>query len=253
MSTFGFLLAKEMREQLRTMRLLVVLAVFGAFGILSPTLAKAMPDIIKAAGGNIQFTVSTPTVRDAVEQFTKNVGQIGALVAILISMGAVAVEKERGTAGFMLTKPIGRQEFLLGKIASIAILLGLGLTLAGVLAAVYTSVLFEQALSVPGTAAAIALLWLSLAVYAAMTVLASVVTRSALIAGGVGFGAFIVVGLFSSFPSLGTYMPGGLSGPAVSLALGLPGGDLAGTVLVNVALVILALGGAGIAFRSQEL
>jgi ABC-2 type transport system permease protein len=252
MSSFGFLLANEMREQLRTMRLIVVLAVFGAFGILSPVLAKALPDIIKAAGGDIQITVPTPTVRDAMDQFTKNVGQIGALIAILVSMGAVATEKERGTAGFLLTKPIGREEFLLGKIAAIAILLALGLALAGLLAAAYTSFLFEP-LSMPGMVASIALLWLSLAVYAAITFLASVVTRSALVAGGVGFAAFVGAGIISAFPSIGPYTPGGLSTPAVALALGLPGGDLVGPILVNVVLVGLALGAAGIAFRGQEL
>ncbi len=252
MSSFGFLLAKEMREQLRTMRLLVVLAVFGALGIFSPVLAKEMPEIIKSAGGNLQITVPTPTVRDAMVQFTKYVGQMGALIAILISMGAVTTEKERGTAGFMLTKPIGREEFLLGKIASIAILLGLGLALAGLLTAAYTAVLFEP-LSMAGTVASIALLWLSLAVYAAITFLASVVTRSALVAGGVGFGAFIGVGIVSALPAIGPYMPGSLSAPAVSLALGLPGGDLAGPILINLVLVVLALGAAGIAFRGQEL
>lgn len=252
MSSFGFLLAKEMREQLRTMRLIVVLAVFGAFGILSPVLAKALPDIIKAAGGDIQITVPTPTVRDAMDQFAKNMGQMGALIAILISMGAVATEKERGTAGFLLTKPVGREEFLLGKIASIAILLGLGLALAGLLAAAYTAFLFEP-LSVPGTVASIALLWLSLAVYAAVTFLASVVTRSALVAGGVGFAVFIVAGIVSAVPTIGQYMPNSLSTPAVSLALGLPGVDVAGPILVNLVLVVLALGAAGIAFRGQEL
>ena len=252
MSSFGFLLAKEMREQLRTMRLIVVLAVFGAFGILSPVLAKALPDIIKAAGGDIQITLPTPTVRDAMDQFAKNVGQMGALIAILISMGAVATEKERGTAGFLLTKPVGREEFLLGKIAAIAILLGLGLALAGLLAAAYTAVLFEP-LSVAGTVASIALLWLSLAVYAAITFLASVITRSALVAGGVGFGAFIGAGIISALPTIGPYMPSSLSTSAVALALGRPGGDLAGPILVNLALVGLALVTAGIAFRREEL
>jgi hypothetical protein len=39
----------------------------------------------------------------------------------------------------------------------------------------------------------------------------------------------------------------------VALALGLPGGDLAGPIVVNLALVGLALVAAGIAFRREEL
>jgi ABC-2 type transport system permease protein len=252
MNRYGFLLVKEMREQLRTMRLLVVLAVFGAFGILSPVLAKMMPDLIKAFGGHIQITVPTPTTRDAMEQLVKNVGQMGALIAIMVSMGAVANEKERGTAGFLLTKPVGREAFLLGKIASIAILLGVGAMLAGLLAAVYTAVLFEP-LPVAGTIASIALLWLSLAVYAAATFLASVVARSAMVAGAIGFAVYFGAGLVSALPSVGSFTPSGLSTPAVTLALGMPSGDLAGPILVNLLLIVLAIGGAGVAFRRQEL
>jgi ABC-2 type transport system permease protein len=252
MNGFGVLLAKELREQLRTMRLVVVLAVFGAFGILSPVIAKFLPDIIAAAGGGIQVTIPTPTTRDAIAQFTKNVGQMGALIAILVTMGAVATEKERGTAGFLLTKPIARAAFLLAKIASIAILLGIGLALAGLLAAAYTAILFEP-LPVVGTVASVVLLWLSLAVYAAVTFLASVISRSALVAGGIGFGVLIGAGIVSAIPAIGPYMPSGLSTPAVALALGLPGGDLGGPILVDLALVCLALGAAGIAFRRQEL
>jgi hypothetical protein len=39
----------------------------------------------------------------------------------------------------------------------------------------------------------------------------------------------------------------------VTLALGLPGGDLAGPIFANVGLVVLACVAAGIAFRKQEL
>jgi hypothetical protein len=73
------------------------------------------------------------------------------------------------------------------------------------------------------------------------------------VAGGVGFGAFIGAGIISALPTIGHYMPGSLSTSAVALALGRPGGDLAGPILVNLAIIGLVLGAAGIAFRREEL
>ena len=252
MTAFRVLLVKELREQVRTMRFAVVVAVFGVFGILSPLLAKSLPDIISAAGTGIQITVPTPTTRDAVLQFTKNIGQIGALIAILISMGAVATEKERGTAAFLLTKPVGRSTFLLAKVTAIGILLAAGVAVSGVLSAVYTAILFEP-LPVAGTIESLVLLWLSLAAYAAVTFLASVMARSAIVAGGVGFVALIGGGILSAIPAIGPYAPNGLSTPALALSLGLPAADLAGPIAANVAMIGVLVAAAGLAFRRQEL
>lgn len=252
MSAFRVLLVKELREQIRTMRFAVVVAVFGVFGILSPLLAKALPDIISAAGTGIQITVPTPTTRDAVLQFTKNVGQIGALIAILISMGAVATEKERGTAAFLLTKPIARSTFLLAKVVAIGILLAAGVAVSGALSTVYTAVLFEP-LPVIGVVESLVVLWLSLAAYAAVTFLASVVARSAIVAGGVGFVALIAGGILSAIPAISPYTPNGLSTPALALTLGLPATDLVGPIVGNLGLIVIVLGAAGVAFRRQEL
>jgi len=96
-------------------------------------------------------------------------------------------------------------------------------------------------------------LWLSLLVIGGVTFLFSVLARSSLVAGGAGFVALIVAGTVSAIPGIGAYAPTGLSTPAVALALGLPGGDLGGPILVNLALICLAVGMAGIAFRRQEI
>lgn len=252
---FRLLLGKEVLEQVRTLRLVVVVAVLATFGALSPLLAKLLPDIIKMAGteaAGFTVTMPPPTTADAVTQLVKNLGQFGALIAILVSMGAVATEKERGTAGFVLTKPVGRGAFIMAKAVSIALLLGAGIAAGYALAWLYTALLFE-ALPLPGFVASGVVLWLSLLVIGGVTFLFSVLARSSLVAGGAGFVALIVAGIVAAIPGIGAYAPTGLSTPAVALALGLPGGDLGGPILVNVALACLALGAAGIAFRRQEI
>jgi ABC-2 type transport system permease protein len=253
MTGFGLMLRKEVREQVRTMRLVVVVAVFAIFGLLSPVVARYTREIVEAVGGG-QFggMIPEPTVADAVIQFTKNVGQFGVVIAILVTMGAVATEKERGTAAFLLTKPIGRGAFVAAKVVAIGALLALALAAAGALCWIYTTILFEP-LPVAAFAGAVALVWLSLAVFAALTFLASVATRSALVAGGAAFGLFLVVGILSALPGIGPYLPTSLWGAADALALGTVPDPLLGPVVVNVALIAVVLGLAWWGFRRQEL
>ena len=253
MTGFGLLLRKEVREQLRTMRLPVVVAVFAILGLLSPVFARYVREIVEAVGGGqLQGMIPDPTVADAVAQFTKNIGQFGVLVAILVTMGAVATEKERGTAAFLLTKPIGRGAFVGAKVVAIGALLALATAVAGALCWIYTAMLFEP-LPVAGFAAAVWLVWLSLAVVASLTFLASVATRSALVAGGVAFGAFLVAGILSAIPGIGAYMPTSLWAAADLLALGSLPDPLAGPVVANLLFAAGAVGAAWWAFRRQEL
>jgi ABC-2 type transport system permease protein len=167
-------------------------------------------------------------------------------------MGSVATEKERGTAAFLLTKPITRGAFVVAKVLAIGGLLALATAVAGLLCWIYTAILFEP-LPVGHFAAAVALVWLSLAVLAALTFLASVVTRSGLVAGGVGFGAFLVAGILSALPGIGAYLPTSLWGAAEVLALGTLPDPLAGPIVANVAFVIAAVGLAWWRFARQEL
>jgi hypothetical protein len=115
----------------------------------------------------------------------------------------------------------------------------------------YTLVLFEP-LPIAGFVAAAVLQWLSLIAVASATILGSTLTRSPLVAGGLGFVGFLAFGLLSALPGIGRYSPLALAGPAHELALGLPA-DAFGPVVVSIA-VIAALGLASwLAFRRQEL
>lgn len=249
----GPLLRKELLEAWRTRRALVVAIVFTAFGIASPYLARYLPELIKSlAGGQVQIVIPPPTVGDAIDQFQKNLGQAGILTAVLLAMGSVAVEKERGTAALVLSKPASRGAYLLAKMLAMAATLGVGLLLASVGGYAYTALLFK-ALPGIGWAAMTGLLLLMLVVYAALTFLGSVLTRSAIAAAGIGVAGLVVVGVVSVLPTIGAYTPGGLSAPGRALALGADPGQLVGPVLVNLGLLAGLFAVAWVAFRRQEL
>ena len=255
MTGFSTLLRKELLEQWRTRRLLVVAVVFLAFGIMSPLLAYFTPEILKAVGTGVPgatIELPPPTTADAVAQLAKNVGQVGVLVAILLAMGAVAAEKDRGTAAFLLTLPAGRGAFLLAKLIAIGITLLVGIVLAGAADWFYTTVLFEQ-LAVPGFIALVLLLWLQMLAFAAVTFLASTVAGSQLVAGGVGFVAFVLVAIVSALPVIGDWTPLALSSTAMDVALGREPTALVQPVVASIAIVAACAIGAWLSFRRQEL
>jgi ABC-2 type transport system permease protein len=253
MSGAGVLLRKELLEQWRTRRLPIVAVVFIAFGITSPLLARYLPQIVQSFGG-VPFEIKfpEPTARDAVDQFLKNLGQAGVLTAILLTMGSVANEKERGTAALILSTPASRAAFLVAKLAAIGTTLLVSVALASAAANVYTAGLFAP----PGLGGWIAmslLLALSLLGYAALTFLGSTLTRSALAAAGLGVGGLVLLALLSVLPNVARYTPGGLPGIGTALVTGGDAGDVIGSVLANVALVLALVVASWLAFRRQEL
>lgn len=253
MEGYRILLRKELLELVRTLRLPVVLIVLALLGLLSPLFARYIREILEAVGGaEFQGAIPDPVPRDAVIQLTRNLGQIGVLITILVTMGTVAGEKERGTAAFLLTKPIGRAAFLAAKLTAIGLLLAAATALAGALCWFYTAVLFEP-LPFAGYAAAMALIWLSLTVFGAVTFAASVMARSALVAGGIGLAALLVAGLVSIVPGLAVHLPTGLWAIADEIAVGsVPDGAIV-PILVNAVVVLRAVGVAWASFRRQEL
>jgi ABC-2 type transport system permease protein len=252
MAGLSVLLRKELLEQWRTLRLPVVVALFTLIGLSSPLLARFTPELIEAVGGSqFRIVTSTPTAADAVDQLLKNLGQLGAFVAVLLPMGAVATERERGTAALLLTKPASRGAFLIAKLVAIAATLAVALGVATAGAWFYTLVLFEP-LGVVGFAGAAILEWLALVAIASITFLGSTLSRSSLAAAGLGFVGFILMGLVSALPEIGPYSPVALTGPARQLALGHQA-DATGPVAVCVTFIVALCAAAWLAFRRQEL
>lgn len=249
------LMRKELLESWRSLRLPIVVGLFAFVGIVSPLTARYLPEILELAlGEQMTIPLPTPTAADAVLQLQKNLGQFGALAAILLAMGAVASEKERGTAAFILTKPASRAAFLAAKLAMLAGVLALATTVAVVLAWAYTSVLFEVQ-SVTGWIALGVLAWIALLAWGSLTFLASTVLRSAPAAAGVGFVALVGLSIVAAIPPVGRWLPSGLDGPALAFATGADV-DEAALATAIVGTLAIAFGSAllaWLAFRRQEL
>ena len=256
MSGATILVRKELLESWRTLRLPIVAGLFLLVGLSSPVLAKFLPEIIEAAAGDQlgSIPVPTPVPADAADQLWKNLAQFGAIAAIVLAMGAVATERDRGTAAFILSKTVSRGAFLGAKVAAIGAVLAVSVILAVGVGWVYTAILFEP-LPIAGWVAFAVLAWLGVAVWAAVTFLGSTVTGSAAAAAGIGFVGLLVLSIAAAIPTLGEYLPAGLAGPALALAAGLPidAADVLRPILGSAVIIMVALGASVWSFRRQEV
>ncbi|NIM95511.1 MAG: ABC transporter permease subunit [Anaerolineales bacterium] len=246
---------KELKEQWRTYRFLVVSAVLIVMGLLGPLSVKYMPEILSQIPGvpeELTEVMPEPDVTMAVAEYTENLTLFGLILAILVPMGAVIGEKMKGTATMVLSKPVSRASFLGAKFITYAGVFLVGITLASLTSYYYLGILFEW-LAPLGFMALSGLLLIYLTTFVALTLLASTISRSQFAAAGISFGILILLGLLSSIPTLSRYLPSSLIAWGRGLALGIDVGPVWGALVVSVVLIAAAWLGAWLIFRKQEL
>ena len=114
------LLQKELTELVRTKKAMVLLIVFGIFGIMNAALAKLTPWMISLMGDSlaeqgITFGAISVTALTAWTQYFKNLMMEYILILALFS-GIFAQEYQSGTLINLLTKGVSRQKVALSKL-----------------------------------------------------------------------------------------------------------------------------------------
>lgn len=252
---FWTALRKEMLEQWRSYRLFIVAVVLLLFGgFIAPLSAKYTPELIKALapnGDEIARLMPAPTAALAVEEYVGNISQFGVLAVLLVAMGTVAQEKDKGTAALMLVKPLPRQVFLAAKFVALAITLTVSVLIAALACYYYTMLLFE-ALDISSWLALNGLVLLFLLVYVALTLFCSTLTSSQLVGGGLAFGMLMAFTAIGALPRVGEYLPGRLVSWAGRL-MNASGAVSWPALWSSLALILGALIGAWVVFERQEL
>lgn len=201
------LLKKEIKEQLRTHRLLIVGCIFLFFGLTTPFMLKYLPEIVKLAGEQIQMEIPPPTAIQSLTEFAGNIGQLGILIAVLVAMGAIANELKHGTALITLSKPVNYGAFVSAKWIAMSLTFVASLFLAAAVCYGYTVWLIEGTAVVP-------YIWLTLLMALfltfclAVTLLFSSIFKSSLAAGGLAIAVIIIQAILASVPVIGNYFPG---------------------------------------------
>lgn len=121
MKGFTAFFIKELREMIRTKRMMIILGIFLVVGILSPAMAKLTPELMKMAAEDFtEMGVTVGEIKvtalDSWAQFTKNMPT--ALIVVIIMMsGIYTSEYARGTLVPLITKGLSRQAVVLSKLA----------------------------------------------------------------------------------------------------------------------------------------
>lgn len=198
---------KEIMEQLRTFRVLIMLSVFFLFGMTSPILAKLTPDII--SGMELQgITIIAPpaTVMDAFAQFFKNITSTGFVALLLVFGGVLSNELTKGTLINMLAKGLKRRTVILSKYSAALILWTISYILACLINQVYTVYLFDVS-GIKNLVISLFCLWLFGTFLLALIMLSSTLTGGNF--GGLILTAVVLICLLvlSIFPKIESFNP----------------------------------------------
>ncbi|NLO09703.1 MAG: ABC transporter permease subunit [Clostridiales bacterium] len=230
---------KEFVEQIRTYRLLICLSVFFLFGLMSPLLAKLLPEIL--SGMDLQgmvLAIPEATAMDAYAQFFKNITQMGIIVILLVFGGVISNELTKGTLINILAKGLGRHTVILAKYTAMLVLWTLALAFASLVNHGYTMYMFDTS-DISNLLFSLFCLWLFGAFLLSLIILSSVLTGGnfgGLILTVVVLGGLLILDLF---PKLEKVNPIYLSSHNLEFLTGaLMPADALLPVLVTIALLI---------------
>lgn len=251
MGGFWPLLKKELREQWRTYRPLIVGSIFLMFGITTPLILKYLPLILEGAGEGMSIEMPPPTAAQSLLEYAGTIAQVGVLVAVLVAMGCVANELRSGTAVMTLSKPVGRGAFVTAKLAAMSLTFLVSMVVASALCFGYTVWLIEGA----GLTAFIGLnllLGLFFVLCLAVTLAFSSLFKSSLAAGGAALAVLLGQALLGAVPYVGDFMPNKILGWGNSLLMG-GGKSYWGALAVTVAAIVVSILAAQRALRLRDL
>ncbi|WP_186576764.1 ABC transporter permease [Aquibacillus kalidii] len=249
--------AKEMVEDWRNFKWVWVPLVYIIIAIMDPLTTYYLPKILDAVGGMPEGTIMELPETSPVDAFMMSFTEysmFGVIVIVTITMGTIAGERKSGVAELVLVKPVGYLTYISSKWGEKLVLI-LGSYLLGMLASwYYVNLLFgDLAFSEFISATFFYGLWLSLVI--TITIFCSTLFKSPGIAGFVSIAILIVMSIiYKVFAKYLTWFPNSLSSHIrESLYNGKVDGDLWGTALVTIALIVVLLYGSLFTFRSKEM
>ena len=210
MKAFMAFMRKELQEQLRSGRLLLLGILFALFGVMNPAIAKLTPWIIEILADSLAASGMTVaevhiTALDSWVQFYKNI-PMGLIAFVLLESSIFTKEYSSGTLILWLTKGLDRRKVVISKAAVLTVLWSLSYWLCFGITYGYNAWFWDNSLARELLFSAVCWwvfgLWvLGLAVL--FSVAAKTNTGVLCGTGGVVFGSY----LLSMLPKFGKYLP----------------------------------------------
>ena len=247
MRNYCTFMQKELMENLRTKNVLVLACVFAFFAILSPLMARYLPELMGFLTGGDEVTrvmlemIPEPTFGDSYAGFFGNMAQIGAITVILVYMSSVLREKRTGTADIMLTKGLKMREFVLAKYTVAAGIIIVATFLSILVTYVYTMLLFGEAGQIGNVIISGFAFTVFLLMFLAITLMFSSFAK--------GTGSSAVFSLLTYFllsitlisARIGPYSPASLMVTPIQISQGVTPDGVFGSIIVSVVIMVLTL------------
>lgn len=194
MTIFMRMFQKECKELMGTYKIIFVPIAFAIVMISFPISMKLLPDLLASEmpeGAVIEIPeLSTSEIMSAA---FSNFELIGVIILILISMGSIAGEREKGVAAMVLVKPVRRAVYLLAKWSAYS-LLAVGSFIFGMLlTAYYTNLLFSENLIWINTIAGIMLYLPFIVLIITLSICASSFSKSSVTAGFISIVLYLLI------------------------------------------------------------
>jgi len=202
------MLKKEFLEMIRNYKIITIPILFIFLGAMQPITYYYLPDILKMAtlpeGAIMEFPLPSPaeTIYAIFSQFN----QLGLLILVLISMGAIANEVKSGVAENIFVKPISLKSYILSKWIAYFSLTTISIMLGVLVGMFYTNQLIgETSLEIVFRSTIIFILYLLF--YIGLNLTLSSFFSSGILAGAITIITAMVFGIISNFPFNTWYLP----------------------------------------------
>lgn len=249
------MLKKEIAEIFKTYRWWVIPVVFLFFAFSAPASVKFLPELLKGQleAQNIKIAFPEPGPIEALAEFFKNLGQMGMLAVILLTMGLISDERSKGILAQILVKPVSRASVVLSKFIIHGGYLTLSVLLSSAACLLYTIAIFGET-DIGNFVAGISVYMLYLLLVFSVTLFFSAIVRSPIAAGGFALLSFFAL---SIMPALGQvlskYSPPALSSIAINIIQEKPATDVIWPIAVTLLMITVLLAAAVLLFNKQEL
>ena len=134
---------KELKEIIKTKKLVIMVSLFIFFAILSPLTARYINEILASLGQGVSITLPEPTLIDSWGQYFKNLSSICLIVYLIVMTGSVSHEKSKGSILLVMTKRVSRFNFLFSKLLSGILLFTVCYIISFVISGFYTNILLD--------------------------------------------------------------------------------------------------------------
>lgn len=194
MSAFSTMLKKEWMETKRSYKLLIIPIAFSILMLALPISMYLLPSLIESdlPEGTVIQIPESKTV-DILPAIFSNFEQTGIIVLIIISMGAIAKERENGSAAMVLSKPISRKSYVLAKWTMYSLIGIFGFLLGMILTIYYTAILFEGPIEIYDIARGTVSYSLLILLCVSVTIFYSSFVKSSIVTGMLSYATYLAI------------------------------------------------------------